>query len=913
MVAENCAADSTDDTAVDPQNTDPATTNDDDPARDADTPICGNGGLGGSGGVADHPEHVNTHMSSGGKCTCDGEEVCLVHVGPRSGNPPNPPNPPDQQNGVCSSLTDEHAEELRQSAISVGLAKRHGVYSALTVGDLPEPVRWIDKFDGVYPVLVYPMTEPDGSQTCQVKPQPDTVPDGDGGFMKYVSPKGGDNSPQLPVIRTVADPKGCLFVEGVKQALAADAWAPEDFNIYRICGITGWMRGGAPVKHLKVAMGLPAVVVPDSDAARKQGVFDGATAFGKALGEWTEEVCFVQVSGAGNTGIDDRLGDLDVDEERRHLFRRWIETAKSKPAAKRPTDDPSSVAEEGLKKRSGDRPVVRVDEDILRVIEEIHRLLRDRFDGIEMFRHGETLARLVHDDDGPTLEELSEGAFYDLVAQVAQTVKVSDRGVVKDDWPHTKTLKALVAKYREYTRINGVSQVPVVRPDGTIVTESGLDPVTGLYVHLSDDLQGLDIPDHPTQDDIVASRSLLTDDLLVDFPLKEQCDRAHAIAGLLTPIIRSLVPIAPICVFDGLTSRVGKGLLLECFVRILAGHPPNLTNLPKGDEQELRKLLTSMLLAGQTLIIFDEAHVLESEVLCQMITAQIWSDRLLGGNQQARLKNVASTFTAGNKVKRNADIANRAYSVRLHTTEPNPQNRSGWKHDPLPDWVMENRAELLRACLILVRAWFDQNRPEPIDVPTVLGGFEKWRSVVGGILEVAGIDGFLESVDAERMAADFAGRCNTAFVGGLANRFGIGVPFTTKQVGTYLTTYEDAEAPYGLESLTSVPDNRVLGRRLGDMCEVWFGDCCIVQLDEQAHGSVAKWMIREFVADDDDDAAAAVVTSAPTPPTPLPVPVDSSTCSHCGGPEELIPPMRLIPSCPGCYPGDFPVAGEEVA
>ena len=506
------------------------------------------------------------------------------------------------------------------------------------------------------------------------------------------------------------------------------------------------------------------------------------------------------------------------------------------------------------------------------------------------------------EEDGPVIESLTDGAFNRLLTRAAETVKETDSGMQKHEWPDSNTLKSLVAGYRGYTRVDGVSSVPVIRSDGTIVTKTGYDPETRLFVALSDDLQGLVVPEMPTSADVAEAKRLLLEELLVDerhksvhgfsgFPFKADADVAHAVAAFLTPLIRTLVAVVPLCVIDGLTSRVGKGLFLECLILVMTGKPPDLSNLPRDDEQELRKLLTSVLLAGRTFVVFDEAHVINSAVLCQALTAQSWSDRLLGGNKQVRLRNVASWYAAGNKVERSGDVANRAYSVRLHTSEPNPHGRANFKHD-LHTWVPEHRAELLRACLILVRAWFAADCPKPANLPAVLGGFEQWRDVIGGILQVAGIEGFLASVEEERLDSNFEEQYQRGHLESLSDKFGVGVPFTSKQGSMFLVNDADAEAPYGHDGLKDKEDPRALGQCWRKMADVWYGDLRLVKVG-QSHGTGANWMLERH--------GVAVVSALPVVPLPVTaappaasMPVAGTTTAKKRIPDESGRPMPVI-------------------
>jgi hypothetical protein len=56
--------------------------------------------------------------------------------------------------------------------------------------------------------------------------------------------------------------------------------------------------------------------------------------------------------------------------------------------------------------------------------------------------------------------------------------------------------------------------------------------------------------------------------------------------------------------------------------------------------------------------------------------------------------------------------------------------------------VTDHRGDLIAALLVLARYWFLNGRPKPKKVRS-LGSFETWCNVVGGILELAGVEGFL--------------------------------------------------------------------------------------------------------------------------------------------------------------------------
>lgn len=233
-----------------------------------------------------------------------------------------------------TDLAPEHAEELAASAVAPEVAAGQRVHTAFTRDDLPQGAQWLS--DEALPAIVYPMTQPDGTSSWQVKPVKDSV------STKYVSPARDDpiDTPcKLSNLREVEDPEGVLIVEGVKQALAALSWAPVDWSIYRICGIWGWSESGGddgtsrPTPLLSVVTGHPVVIVPDQDARTKIGVHEGASALGEVCDQYgAVSVRFARLPGAGSDGLDDILGREPDPDKRRALVAGWIEHAAKRPA-----------------------------------------------------------------------------------------------------------------------------------------------------------------------------------------------------------------------------------------------------------------------------------------------------------------------------------------------------------------------------------------------------------------------------------------------------------------------------------------------------------------------------------------------------------------------------------------------------
>ena len=144
------------------------------------------------------------------------------------------------------------------------------------------------------------------------------------------------------------------------------------------------------------------------------------------------------------------------------------------------------------------------------------------------------------------------------------------------------------------------------------------------------------------------------------------------------------------------------------------------------------------------------------------MTAPFWEDRVLGISEMVRLPIRCLWVATGNNPEFSNEMARRLVRIRLDARVDQPWRRSGFRHPNLMEWVRTNRARLVVACLTLCRAWVAAGMPRG---KTIVGSFEGWAGVMGGVLTVAGVPGFLANVDEMLEAADAEGAIWRAFVG----------------------------------------------------------------------------------------------------------------------------------------------------
>jgi hypothetical protein len=312
---------------------------------------------------------------------------------------------------------------------------------------------------------------------------------------------------------------------------------------------------------------------------------------------------------------------------------------------------------------------------------------------------------------------------------------------------------------------------------------------------------------------------------------------------MLTPLIRGLVPLAPLAVVDGLQMGVGKNLLADLLSILAHGKPAQPLPYSREDEEN-KKVITASFRAGHDLFVFDEAHVIEGRNLARSITSITYSDRILGVSNMIEFPNKVTWVALGNNVSVNGDLSRRVYRIRLAPTTANPQDRdvSSYRHPDIKRWTVEHRAELIGACLTLVRAWFTGDREENASGRR-FGSFEQWGGMIGGILDNAGVTGFLGSLVEWRSETDFEGKWWTDHLAWLRRQF-IDEEFAIKDVVAAMRKAPtgSVEHPPRLEDHTVTGYNRTLGLAYAKVKNRVMNGLQLVRTAETA-GHGARWRV----------------------------------------------------------------------
>ena len=259
--------------------------------------------------------------------------------------------------------------------------------------------------------------------------------------------------------------------------------------------------------------------------------------------------------------------------------------------------------------------------------------------------------------------------------------------------------------------------------------------------------------------------SALLEDLLFDFPFKTPADKANALAAGLTYIVKPFVGETPIFVWDKVEPGTGATKAALSLYRVATGRDTGLTPYPKSEE-EMGKLLTSHVMSGKESLLFDNVSgYVDSAQLAQLTSqhGKLWNGRLLSTNTLADRKVNTVAGMTSNKATLSPEMIRRAVRIRLDRPVPDPSawtpdgHGGGWRYS------LPNDAGRFRGVFEeMVRRWLAADHP--------LGRYHHssascWAQVVGGILDVNGVEGFLGNVADLRDSTGTRDTLLPAFIG----------------------------------------------------------------------------------------------------------------------------------------------------
>lgn len=280
-----------------------------------------------------------------------------------------------------------------------------------------------------------------------------------------------------------------------------------------------------------------------------------------------------------------------------------------------------------------------------------------------------------------------------------------------------------------------VSETPVLRPDGSLLQTPGYDDPTGYVYRPSCEFPP--VSESPNKMQAAAALAELAE-VFVDFPYIDEAARMVPIAAILTILARSAIEGAcPAFLLDATTRGSGKTLQADAISAVALGRSAARKSYPV-EEEELGKILSAYAIAGARLILFDNVtREFGGGELDQAITARDAVElRVLGRSEVKRLPWNAVIMASGNNIQLGDDTVRRVLVARLETAEENPEERVGFKHPHLYQWILQERPRLVVAALTILRAFASTGGHRHDG--KAWGSFEAWSRLIPGAIVFAG-------------------------------------------------------------------------------------------------------------------------------------------------------------------------------
>jgi hypothetical protein len=347
--------------------------------------------------------------------------------------------------------------------------------------------------------------------------------------------------------------------------------------------------------------------------------------------------------------------------------------------------------------------------------------------------------RIKRPRGSPVIAEISKPRLWTVLSELVKWqrwVKVFDTLALNPCDPPGTVVSAVHAagEWPAVRQLVGLTTTPILLPNGDLVTRLGFDEQSGMFYAPEGPVPS--VLSQPTRGDAIGAVNELFA-VVENFPFADDTHRATWLAALLTSLTRHLTPCVPGFLIDATTRGTGKTLLADVIGLIVTGrtmaHGPYVR-----DDDEMRKRLFAHALAGDTLILIDNAPngaTIGWPCLDMALTSQEIADRVLSESRRAIVPNTVVLYITGNNLSLRGDTARRVLHIRLETSLERPEERpaADFVHPDLKGWVTSERPRLLAAALTVLSAYLRAGCPSS-KTRAPLGSFEEWDRIVRGAL-----------------------------------------------------------------------------------------------------------------------------------------------------------------------------------
>ncbi len=259
--------------------------------------------------------------------------------------------------------------------------------------------------------------------------------------------------------------------------------------------------------------------------------------------------------------------------------------------------------------------------------------------------------------------------------------------------------------------LKALSRQPFFRPDMSLCLTAGYDEKTRIYGDF--DPEKFNILANPTREDAQAAVTELRR-LFEECGLETEYDHSAAMALFLTAAIRPSLSVAPFYLLNAKDPGAGKKYLGDIACYFTSREPPTPLILKK-DQNEVAKAVFSILLKGQSSLVFDEVMTDDDgtldlpKSLLTIATSENYRDRILTTSQTAECSTRAVVILMGNNLRPTQDSARRLIHINFAGRDV-AEGVKSYSHDPRAE-IQADRERYVGLAFTIIQAWLAAGKP----------------------------------------------------------------------------------------------------------------------------------------------------------------------------------------------------------
>lgn len=283
--------------------------------------------------------------------------------------------------------------------------------------------------------------------------------------------------------------------------------------------------------------------------------------------------------------------------------------------------------------------------------------------------------------------------------------------------------------------VTSVATLPMVLPNGAILSGRGLDRDRGIVFRVPPEVQAY-IPEAKTCTPTAVAEAMrfLIEEWLIDVAT-DYAGKCQVICAAATLLERHLLPERPAFFIQAGQRGGGKTTVAHMISHAALGTRAAAAAWSPADE-ERRKSLFAYLSEGVPLICWDNIPrglAISCPSIEKCLTAATYTDRILGASESRTVSSTAVHLFTGNNIGPRGDMASRSLCIRLSVDRTDPENRSFKHPDPLA-WTDAHRGEILGAIYTIL---LGNPRLFAAEVAQAETRFKLWWHLAGSAIENA--------------------------------------------------------------------------------------------------------------------------------------------------------------------------------